>query len=653
MAFRLIGIALFILPFIPLFSIFKGIKGVDYATTPGQWLLSLSIALPIAWFGNTAISDERADRLASKLSAAFGKVSPRLIALSFIAIAACLFLLTHFVFNYRPHLIDTIVQLFQAETFAAGRLKAVTPPLSGFFMTQHMLIDAGGWYGQYPPGHPALLAVAAFFGAPWICNILLTLGTCGMLYLSTKRIYSESSAQLLLLLMLFCPFLLFMGASYMNHVPTLFFVSTFLYFFIRWEQDSRGIWITCAGVALAAGFLCRPLTALAIGVPFACFSLSIVSQSKRYLHILFGLFGFLSLASVYFLFNKLTTGDPFLPGYLKLWGESHGLGFHISPWGKLHTPWTGLRNELTDLSTLHENLFESLLPGMWPIALFFIFYKRLSVWDKRLLIAFFALPTAYFFYWHRDAFLGPRFQYSSLAFILPLSARALMTGIPAASNSFLKIPGLFRAVRASHFLTSLVAVSLIYTITMGVPHRFAIMATSLKTLKFDITKEAKDQGIERGLIFIAVSWGNRLLAQLREFGLPASLAQKAYSYADHCLLQELLVQSQAKGLTANELIKEVEAILAKEEKLVAPRLNNDPTLRLRAGVRLTRRCTQELRYDQQGYGVYMGSLRGNTPTLDGPYIVVRDLRKRNFELMKKFPNYPAYLYRDKKFTPIP
>ncbi len=653
MLFRLLGIVIFILPFIPLFTIFEGIKGIDYATTPSQWLLSLSIVLPIAWFGNVAVAEENADRIAGRLSAELQKTSPRLIAICFIAIATLLFLIAHFAFNYRPHLIDTIVQLFQAETFAAGRLKALTPPLPGFFMTQHMLMDEGGWYGQYPPGHPALLALAAVFGLPWLCNILLTLGTCAMLFLATRRMYSERNAQLLLVLMLFCPFLLFMGASFMNHVPTLFFVSTFLYCFVRWEQESNGIWIAAAGLALAAGFLCRPLSALAIGVPFAFFSLSVVSQSKRYLHILWGLLGFLSLASLFLLFNKLMTGDPFLPGYLKLWGESHGLGFHMSPWGKAHTPWTGLRNELTDLSTLHENLFESILPGMWPIAVFFIFYKKLSVWDKRLLIAFFALPSAYFFYWHRDAFLGPRFQYSSLAFILPLSARALIDGIPAASTTVLKIPGLFRGVRASHFLTSLVAISLLYTAAMGAPQRFGILATSLNTLKFDIRKAARDQGIERGLIFIAVSWGNRLLAQLREFGLSASLAQKAYSYADHCLLQELLLRVQSEKLPPAEFSREVEKILAREEKLVAPRLNEDPTLRLRAGVRLTRRCTEELRYDQQGYDVYMGSLRGNTPTLDGPYIVVRDLRDRNRQLMEKFPEYPAFLYREGNFTPIP
>ena len=136
-----------------------------------------------------------------------------------------------------------------------------------------------------------------------------------------------------------------------------------------------------------------------------------------------GALGAVLALALYLWWNAATTGDPFLPGYVRLWGESHGLGFHATPWGGEHTPLAGLRNELTDLALLAGFAFEWPLPALVPVGVLFAAGWAGHRWDRRLLAGFLAIPVAYLFYWHRDSFLGPRYLYSGLAFLVPLTAR--------------------------------------------------------------------------------------------------------------------------------------------------------------------------------------------------------------------------------------
>ena len=98
------------------------------------------------------------------------------------------------------------------------------------------------------------------------------------------------------------------------------------------------------------------------------------------------------------------------------------MGFHTSPWGDSHTPLMGLRNELIDLGLLNSFLFEWAIPALLPLGAFLAMGLALRKWEGRLVLAFFAIPIAYFFYWHRDAFLGPRYLYEGLPFLMPLVA---------------------------------------------------------------------------------------------------------------------------------------------------------------------------------------------------------------------------------------
>ena len=71
-----------------------------------------------------------------------------------------------------PTIEDTATYVFQAKTFALGRLWAPIPPdfahNSSAFILPFTVVFNGHWFGKYPPGWPALLAVGALFDKSWI-----------------------------------------------------------------------------------------------------------------------------------------------------------------------------------------------------------------------------------------------------------------------------------------------------------------------------------------------------------------------------------------------------------------------------------------------------------------------------------------------------
>ncbi len=645
-AARAAGIVLIAVPFLPLRSMFGDIDGAQALVPPGEWALGVAICLALAWLLALAVEPLLGRVHARTLPAGAEQAA---VATAAAALAIVLSVISRLAFHHRPHLVDSIAQLFQAKIFASGALTAPVPSLPEFFATQQMVMDAGRWYAQYPPGHAALLAVGYAAGATWVVPILLSVGTALLLHRFARRTYDRPTALVTLALTLVCPFLLFMGASHMNHVSTLFFVALFLYLFRRWEEGGRGGDAVLAGLALGGAFLSRPLTALAVGLSFVVPVVRLGWLRSRVGQVVAGATTFLAVAAVYLLYNSVTTGVATEPGYLRLWGSDHGLGFHSTPWGMDHTPLAGLRNELVDLALLDLYLFEWPVPALLPLGLALAAGWLGRAWDRWLLWSFLAIPAAHFFYWHRDAFLGPRFLYSGLAMLLPLTARSLVVACAQMRRIPIRLGGLFRPVRASTVGAVALALCLGYSVLYSIPARGRVYATGLRSMKVDLVGEARAAGIEGGLIFVPVSWGNRIIARLRGAGVPAAIVEVAYRHLDHCRLQEL-VDSASESIGGAELSGKIETLLALDERTVPADLNEDPTLRLRPGASLTRRCVDALRRDSLGYTVYAPHLIANDPALAGDWIVARDLGDRNRLLRALYPERPAYLFRGGSFA---
>lgn len=646
---RAIGVFLFVTPLIPILSILGPTLGADALVPLTEWALGGAVFGAAAWV--LALFGPRADDVFGAFDRLARRVSVRTaLVAGLVLLGGLLVAVGWHAFRHRPHLIDSIAQLFQARAFALGKMAVPSPELPAFFASQHLVIDAGGWYAQYPPGHAALLAVGVIAGATWIVPVVLSLGSFTLLTLFTRRIYGRETALLTAFLLVLCPFFWFMGASHMNHVSALFFIAAFLYAFARWEDEGRAAWAVLGGAALAAAFLSRPWDAIAIGAPFALFGVGVARRRRAFAAAAGGVAAFLALASLYLAFNAATTGDPLLTGYVKLWGESHGLGFHVSPWGEAHTPATGLRNEIVDLSLLNVFLFEWPIPALWPVALFLLTGRDQGPWDRRLAVGFLALPVAYFFYWHRDAFLGPRFLYAGIAFIVPLTARALLVGARCLRRHSFGLPGVLKPVDGGVFVVALAALCFVYAVGYTIPQRFRVYATGLQSMKVDLVAEARGVGIDRGVVFVATSWGDRMLARLHGAGVSAALAEQVYRQADHCELETVI--ERGEHWPAERLENALrELLVGPPAPRLGPGINGDTTLRLVPGRELAPACLEEIRYDRLGFTIYAPHLLDNRTPPGAPLIVARDLRSRNGELGARHPDLPAYLYRPGGFVP--
>ncbi|MDP2529156.1 MAG: glycosyltransferase family 39 protein [Candidatus Palauibacterales bacterium] len=652
---RLLGAALLVVPLLPLRILFGPYEDVGKLVDPGQWILGAAIVGAVAWLLSLP---ELPEPFLRRIGARGRRLEDRVRGVCLVLLAVMLIWVSWSVFRHRPLLVDSIAQLFQAKIFASGRFTAPAPADPAFFVTQNMVLDSGRWYAQYPPGQAALLVPGVLAGVPWLVPIVLSLVSAVALHAFARRVYDPATARVTLFLLVLCPFFLFMGASFMNHVPTLAFISVFLWLFARWDADGGALALAGAGAALGAAFLCRPFTVAAVAVPFAMFGLSASRRSGRWADLAAGAAGFLVLAGGYPFYDLATTGHAFLTGYVEQWGASHGLGFHETPWGTTHTPLLGLRNELTDVQLLNLNLFEWPIPALWPAAGALLAGWLRDRWSGRLLTAFVAIPAAYFFYWHRDSYLGPRFLFAGVAFIVPLTARTIVLCARRLGGIDLQVASLFRPVSARRLALTAAAIAIGWSIAVGIPGRHRVYATGLMSLKRDLPAEARAAGIDSGLIFVKVAAGSRLIARLRGLGASASSVERGYRRSDFCDLLTLERRARAGRWSQDRLETALRRTESSDQDLVRDRrLNGDPTLRLRrdrfgSSLHLPPDCLDELEYDGTGYGLFTPFLLVDRPDLDGLLVVAIDQRGLNRELEARYPDRAAYLYRDGHFEPV-
>lgn len=652
---RIAGGVLVALPLVPILEVFGPVPWASEYVPPGEWILGTLVFCAVAGL----IVYLAGDRLASAGRWLCVRIEGRPYGVVMAAAAAVfgllLILVSRVAFDGGPVTVDGVVLLWQAKILASGMAVAPVPVEPAFFLITNTGIGEQGWFAQYPPAHPAALAAGVVAGAAWLVPVAFSVATLCLLTGFAHRAWGAVEARWTALLALLCPFALFLGASFLSHSTALFCVAAFLYAFARWESDGSPAAALAAGIALGAAFLARPWTALAVALPFAAFGMRSARCEGRWGTALAAVGGAVAVGTLIFAWNAATTGDPMLPGYIALWGERHGLGFHVTPYGEAHGPVQGLRNGLLGLSLLQSRLFEWPVPALWPIGVLFLAGWGDARWERRLLVAFLALPAAYALYWHQDALLGPRFLYASLAFALPLTARSLVSiGRRIRARTETRFP-----MRLEILGGTLLILCLTWTAVYAIPGRFQAYASSWPSMKVDLAAQARAAGIDRGLVFVPVSWGNRLIARLRGAGVAADVAETVYRRADHCDLQTVVDRAADEGWSAARLSDAVVALASTPDSLVAVPLAGDPTLRLSSAriqptgrVTLEPACARQVRYDEIGYTIYAPHLLVNRPALDGPLVVARDLREENRVLIANYPDRPAYLWRDTRFVPL-
>jgi hypothetical protein len=139
----------------------------------------------------------------------------------------------------------------------------------------------------------------------------------------------------------------------------------------------------------------------------------------------------------------------------------------------------------------------------------------------------FAAPLAYFFYWHRDNYLGPRFVFASLVPAVILTA----AGILALDRRLGRWRGALWLALLSGILVGL---------SMNFPQSAGRFAGRMLERKLHPELKVQRAGIRDALVFVKVGWGSRLIPRLWAWGIPASETEMTYRTVDGCRLQVAL-----------------------------------------------------------------------------------------------------------------
>jgi hypothetical protein len=171
---------------------------------------------------------------------------------------------------------DESAYRFQAQIFASGRLSAEALPgaeISGLIPPpihfEHHVILGSRWFAKYPPGWPALLALAARANLMPLLNPLLGGGVIALVFLIAKEFFDRMTASLSVLVLVSSPYFLANIVGTMAHASCALFVVLACYFCLSglssWKVRFFWLSFVCVGVACQI----RPLTGLAVGTTLA------------------------------------------------------------------------------------------------------------------------------------------------------------------------------------------------------------------------------------------------------------------------------------------------------------------------------------------------------------------------------------------------
>jgi 4-amino-4-deoxy-L-arabinose transferase-like glycosyltransferase len=351
------------------------------------------------------------------------------------------------VFDRVPHVEDEVAFLFQARTIASGHVIAGAPSQPEFFSIPFVIVRDGHWFGKYPPGFPAVLALGAWAGAPWLVNPLAGALSVGLVYLAGRRLYGPGTGLLAAALLVSSPFFLLQAGSLMSHATSLVWALLALLAFESARRRRSGWAALGCGVALGALLLSRSLTAVGIGLPVALWMLVDSARDRSRLRVyLPAVAGFVPFVVALLLYNQATTGDPLRSAY-ELWWPYDRIGFGDGRArdGTFTFP-EALDNTQANTRSLADFLFGwpsrmSLVPA--AIASVFVLgrladagWRRLrgcrrsidptDGWDLFLLATALSLAAAHLLYWSDGQMYGPRYYFEAIGALALLSARGLL-----------------------------------------------------------------------------------------------------------------------------------------------------------------------------------------------------------------------------------
>lgn len=232
-----------------------------------------------------------------------------------------LVLINQFVLLNFPNSGDEYVYLYQAATFAEGRLSNPAPPAPEAFAFNYIVQADGRAYGSFPIGWPLMLTLAIWLRVPaWLVSPIFGALTLVLVALLGSRLYNARVGVLAAWLTAASPFFLFNAASYFSHTfcGALLLCAACL----AARGDRSRAWVPLAvGFLIGWAVLARYLTGTIAAIPIV---LLLVRQPVAiWRALLLVALGGLPWVIVLLAYNDAMTGSPWqlttLPTTVSLW----------------------------------------------------------------------------------------------------------------------------------------------------------------------------------------------------------------------------------------------------------------------------------------------------------------------------------------------
>ncbi|MBL0169318.1 MAG: glycosyltransferase family 39 protein [Gemmatimonadaceae bacterium] len=459
--------------------------------------------------------DDRFGRLLGGDLAFGDKIAPRIdrfaITTAVGVTAACL-LLYVVAYNRHPHIPDEVAYLFQARTFASGRLTVPNPPVPSAFGLYLFESGANGWFTPVPPGWPAALVPGVLIGAPWLVNPVLTGVNVLLLYLVLQPLYGRRVTRLATLLFATSPWNVFLGMSFMPHALTMWCALAATLGVMLARRTGQARWALCGGLALGVAASVRQLDAMIMAAALGLWAIGLGGRRLRLSGTAGLVLGSLLATAPLLAFNRFFTGKvstfPMMTYIDRVYGKGandygfgkdRGMGWALDP-NPGHGPIDGIINAALNTSTTQVELFGWSV-GSLLLVYAFVLRGRLSTADRLMLGLVGITWLAYFFnYYSGGPDFGARYWFLMIVPFVALTSRGALTLL--APDAMWGVSETLPGRVDSRGLTA-IALLVLGSWLIFVPWRAVDKYRFFRGMRPDLATMSTRYGFGRGLVLIA------------------------------------------------------------------------------------------------------------------------------------------------------
>jgi 4-amino-4-deoxy-L-arabinose transferase-like glycosyltransferase len=545
-------------------------------------------------------------------------------------------------FKGRPIFLDEMSQLLQARAYARGSLTTSTGPFAEFVSILHTVYADGRAYSQFPAGGPAMLAIGTLLGAPWLVNPLcgaIAVGAFAWFVLATEQ--QRSVAVGAVVLFALAPFMLFMSASHMNHVPTLMWLTLAMAALVATLREGvrPGAAFLC-GFSLGAAAAIRPVDGLAFALPAGLWlAWRAVRETARgdearrraaWIELVCAGAGVMLPILAIMWVNSRTTGAPLLFGYEVIWGKRHALGFHEAPWGPPHTAARGFEQLNFYFLRLQSYLFDAPVPALLAAVAALVLARRVSSIDRYLASSGLLLIGLYWSYWHYGFLLGPRFMFPLIPALVLWTAR-----LPALVRERWRGSLWHRGVAYGYL------VAVVITFAYTIPIRWREYASGFTIERLPVQALERAYRVTNALVLVREPWSSQLVARLWALGVPHRETELLTHEVDACRLEESLLVLEREGTRGPNAVAALMPLLRDRDQVKLAMLPSGAFWPVQSSVGYSPQCRERVQESSAGLVPLAPLLLSGGPT----NVYVRDLHARDSLLLKQYPNRPIFVVR--------